>query len=677
MTESEYAAILEGCDFRQPNQVSELVTATHTDVMFNNKVEERTTANPYGAYNYFGGLLGKEVWPDGQGMDMIREYYVDPHIPFTFSHFVRQAAICDPNLANECDRDRCLVPEGGRGTLPGFVFFKWGFETQPDCIANIRHIRAFQYWAAKIIRSREMIDEQVMNMFYTMAGIQTCGNKITMQGFRDADGLLKLQPSTNPRNPLRGGLFNYMEERFPSPSNLNNIVPLTVDSLEGIARFWAQFPKNNEVAKGPRGENIYEFWYPDDWYQAEAIRNPDYMDKLKTLMPNKLFSGTTLAPGDREVVGNWAAKVMPWLPRYAPTADGRIVAVDTHVGIDIEVGKEYVGSVEFENAPFGIAVIASGKQGTILTRPPLTQSGAGFPIQPITGNGPWITRNEYDKVCNKDRNKPWSQKDYEMGVRMDDPNAAMSFLFRRRIHPMRPINECDLAPIFMVESNEVDCPLTTVGCGDNKTRSSDDITQNDGPLAVTCMSAACGNDNSAPYHYVIKVDRRVNMPGYNSLGCACGSDVNLYVYNADGVYDRQIQGIYKSDAMSFPYARYFIETTVKLAAGECIKGVACADGTHLQGNVNDAFDIEDGIVGFLLDDSITCGVGDDVIVRYYDAGGTVLGSLNCVIDEMDVNRFYYKISSASPYFKAENAYVGQASIGVSCNEAPNASSSGV
>ncbi len=676
MTAVEYAALLASCDFRQPNQVSELVTATHTNVMFNEKVEERLTENPYGAYNYFGGLLGKEVWPDGQGMDLVREYYVDPHIPFTFSHFVRNSAICDPNLANECDRDRCLIPEGGRGTLPGFVFFKWGFETQRDCIANIREIRAFQYWAAKVIRSRELIDEQVMNMFYTMAGIQTCGNKITMQGVRDADGILKLATDTNPRNPLRGGYYNYMEEKFPAPSNVNNIVPLTVDSLEGIARYWAQFPKNNEVAKGPRGENIYEFWYPDDWYQAEAIRNPDYMEKLKILMPNKLFSGTTMAPGDREVIGNWAAKVMPWLPRYAPTADGRIVAVDTHVGVDIEVGKEYLGSIDFENAPLGMAVIASGRQGTILTRPPLTQSGAGFPIMPITGDGPWRIRNDYDKDCNKDLNKPYSQKDYEMGVRMDDPNAAMSFLFRRRIFPMRPINECDLAPIFLVESNEVNCPLTTVGCGDNKRRETDDITQAEGPMYVSCMAAACGNSrDSGVYNYIVKVDRRVNQPGYNSLGCACGASVNLYVYDEDGVYDRQIQGIYKSDVMSFPYARYFIETTAELAAGECIKGIACADATPLQGNVNDAWDFEDGDVGFLLDDSITCGDGDDVKVTYYDANGTVLGVLAGVIEEMDINRFYYKISSASPYFKAENAYAGQASIGVSCNESPHASSS--
>lgn len=675
MTAEEYAAILQGCNFRDPNQVSELVTSTHTNTMFNEKVEERQVNSPLGAYNYFGGLFGKEEWPDGQGHDQIREYYADPYVPMTFSHFVRQSQICDPNLANECDRDRCEIPEGGRGTLPGQVFFKWGFKTPRDCIANIRHIRQFRYWAAKIIRSRELVDEQVMNMFYLMAAIQTTGSKITMQGVRDADGTLKLASSTNPRNPLRGGLFNYIEDRFPSPTNLADIVPLTAQNLQGLARFWGQFPKGNEAAKGPRGENIYEFWHPDDWFETEAIRDPDYMKKLEATMPNKLFAGTLYAEGEREVVGNFAPRIMPWLPRYAPTSDGQIVPVDSHVGVDIEVGQEFVGSVDFENAPYGLAVIASGKQGTVLSRPTLTESGAGFPIMPIAGNGPWVIRNDYDATCNADLNKPYSQKDYELGFRMDDPQASVAFLFRRRVFPQRPINECDLAPIFNVAPNTVDCPLTTVACGDNKRRESDDLTRNPGADYVSCMATSCGNTLVAPFHYIVRIDRKSNQPGYNSLGCECGSAVNLYIYDENGVYSRQIQGIYKSDAQSFPDARYFVETTEALAAGECIKGIACADLTPLQGNAVDAWDVEDGVVGFILDDSITCDVGETVEVRYYDVNGVVLGTVTGTIDEVDLARFYYKISSIDLNYQAEDAFVGQVSIGVSCAAAAHSSSS--
>ena len=88
MTSAEYTALLASCNFREPNQVYELVTATHTNVMFNEKVEERQVSNPLGAYNYFSGLFNKEVWADGQGNDIIREYYAEPYIPFSFNHFV-------------------------------------------------------------------------------------------------------------------------------------------------------------------------------------------------------------------------------------------------------------------------------------------------------------------------------------------------------------------------------------------------------------------------------------------------------------------------------------------------------------------------------------------------------------------------------------------------------------
>lgn len=675
MTSAEYTALLASCNFREPNQVSELVTATHTNVMFNEKVEERQVNNALGAYNYFSGLFNKEVWQDGQGNDIIREYYAEPYIPFSFNHFVRQSAICDPNLANECNTDYCQIPEGGRGTLPGQVFFKWGFETPRDCIANIRSIRQFQWWASRVIRSRELTDEQVMNMFYTMAAIQTAGHKITMQGVRGADGTLKLAPSSNPRNPLRGGLYNFMEERFPSPSNLNNIAPLTVGSMEGLARYWSQFPKGNEVATTSRGAKVWEFWYPDDWYATEALRDPDYMEKIKLTMPANLFPGFSSAPGEREIVGNWAPKVMPFLPRFAPTADGKIVPVDSHVGIDIEVNKEFVGSADFENAPFGIAGIVSGKQGTILTRPPLTASGAGFPIMPITGDGPWRIRNDYDKDCNKDLNQPYSQKRYEMGMRMDDPEAALFFLFRRRVFQQRPINECDLAPIFTIEERPNDCAITSIGCNGNGERVTDDITGPEGMTRVSCTSMPCGDANSTPFAYVLKIERKANMPDYNSLGCECGSNVKLFVYDENGVYVKEITGIYKSSIQSFPEARVFVETTIALTAGQCIKGISCADSDILQGNVLDAFEILDeagetqGVIGFLLDDSIRCKATDDVLVTYYDANGAILGTVTGIIDLVDLDRFYYQISSISINFKAVDAFAGQFRIGVTCTEA--------
>lgn len=646
-TTAQFLEALEGCNFADSKQVSDLVTATHTNVEFDERVQERHVNKPLGAHNYFGGLFGTEVWPDGQGMDMVREYHTDPYVPFRFSDFVRVAQICDPNTADDCRRDRCEIPEGGRGTMPPMVFFRRGLKTPRDCIANIRHIRHFKWWAQKVIRYRDIADEQVMNIFYTMAALATSGHKIVMQGERDANNNLMLAVNNNPRNPLRRGLYNYMQEKFPQPNSLQDIAPLEVDSLESLARFWALFPANNEIARGPRGEAIYELWFPDDWYRDEAIKNPDYIEKLKIMMPAKLFAGYSLSVTDREVIGNYAVRQMPFLPRFAPTSSGKIVPVDSHVGVDIEVGKEFLGSLDFENAPFGLAMCVSGKQGTILSRPTLTESGAGFPIMPISGNGPWRIRNDYDKVCNPDLNMPYSEKDYEMGYRLDNPDASVSFLFRRRVFNSRPINDCDLAPVFYIADNESDCPISSVGCNNGKTRETDSVVGANGFKGVTCTAASCGNGLVAPFTYLIKVDRTPNNPDFNSLNCECGSEVQLFVYDNVGDYSRMITGVVKDNSLGFPYARYFVETTVALAAGECIRGIACAQAEEDAGYAVDAW--EDGAdLKVILSSALECAVGDNVDVAFYDADGEVIGLGDTgPIAEFDPSRFYYVITGVS------------------------------
>lgn len=678
MTDQEFIELLQGCNFRQPDQVSELVTSTVTQVAFQNQVAQKTVSNPLGAYNYFGGLFGTQTWPDGIGMDMVREYYAHPHLPFSFSYFVRQTEICDPNLADECRRDRCDIPEGGRGTMPPPQFFKTGFKTPRDCIANIRHIRNFRWWAERTVDGMALIDEQIMNIFYTMVGIKTAGHKIVLQAFTDTDGINKLVPSNNPRNPMRYGLYNYMEDKFPQLLDLEKIAPIELDYLKNMVRYWDQNPNGAKIATGPRGESIYEIWAPDDLYEQFVLTNPDYIEKVRRFMPNSEFPGWTMKPGEREIVENYAFKVMPWLPRFAPTSDGRIIPVDTKVGVDIEVGKEWLPSVDFENAPFGIAVIASGKQGTILKRPPLTTSGAGFPIEPITGDGPWKIRNDYDKDCNPERNMPYAVKDYEMGFIPENPDAGTAILFRRKVFNMAPINFCDTAPIFVAADPEINCPITTVGCQNGKVREDNSIVGQTKVKHVNCTAVSCGNSGESPYTYIVKIDRRANEPGFNSLGCECGSAVNLYIYDENGAYSRQIQGIYTDNAMSFPDARYFVETTSALLEGECIRGIACADETPLQGNVVTSWDIAEGLnagdIGVILDDSIVCGEEDDVQIRFYNAAGAVLGTVNAIIEEMDINRFFYRLSSSTPDFSVD-MYPGTASIGVSCNEAPNTSSS--
>jgi len=681
MTSEEYKAALIACDFRDPNQVSELVTSTHTNVKFNEKVEQRLFQNPAGGCNYFTGFFGTEVWEDGQGQNLKREFYTDPYIPLTFSHFVKTMQVCDPNLANECDTTYCDVPEGGRGTLPDISMFKWGLKTPRDCIANIRHIKDFYDWARKIIRGRELMDEAVINLFYTFSAIRTLGHKVLLQGERDANNNLVPIANDNPRNPFRGFAYNYMEELFPRPTNLNDVLPLTTDILDIVSRHWTQFPKSNHVATGGRGELIFEFWYPDDWYQAEAIHNPDYMEKLKVMMPSNLFAGYSQNPNAREVIGNWAMRCMPWLPRFTESTQGGLIMVDTHENVPIEVGSEAVGARNFENAPFGIAMSPSPDQGKILRRPDLTHSGAGFPIQAITGGGDWMIRNDYDKDCNEDLNKPFSKKRYEMGFMMDNPDSSLGVLFRRRKFRLKPLNDCDLAPIFPVEPNTVDCAFTPIGCEDNKRRADDSITAQSDTKQVVCSAAACGNGESAPYLFWVKVEHKALSPGFNSLGCDCGSNVTLFVYDEEGAYDRQVTGVVKANKFAHPENYHLVETQEDLGEGHCIKGIVCEDSTPLQANVINCWDESDegyevlaGDIQVIVDSPIGCEVGDPVTVSYYDADGVVLGTTAGTLAVANHEQYTYQISSVVEGF-ACSAFETQAAMGVSCAGGSNSASS--
>jgi len=666
MTVEEFQEVLENCNFASPQAVSKLISESYTTVQFDQKVLEREVKNPVGAANYFRGFFGTETIPDGQPMDRVREYFAAPHVPFSFEYFVRQMDICDPNLANRCDHDYMEIPEGGRGTLPPVRMYRWGIQTKRDCIANIREIRDFYEWAARAIAGREVMNEQLYNIFFTMAGIQTAGHKVTLQGQKDANGVLRYMNSSNPRNPMRRGLYNYMQERFPQPTDVNTLVPLTVDAMDDLARYLDLFPKGFQASKGTRGENIYEFWTGDDWYKENAINDPDMLTKLRLTMPNSMFAGWTLAPGEREVIGQFAPKIMPWLPRFAPTADGKIIPVDSHVGINIEVGQEHVGSFDFLNAPIGLAIIASGKQGTILNRPSLTKSAQGIPIQPITSDSGWVINNEYDKDCNKEKNKPFQYRNYELGFRQDDPDAAIAILYRRRVFTSKPINECDLAPIFTVTNPSISGSLAEIGCQTGYERQTNNIVGGDAYHAVSCTSVSCGNDAGPTYMYLLKIERKTGNPGFNSLECDCGDTVNLYVHDDEGVFDRIITGTIKDTNLGFPFARYFVETTSALADGECIRGISCADDTADLGNVVDSFDISEGVVGFILDSPLGDGkgsgdgiVGDTVTITYYDANNASLGTVEGEISEIDIARNYYKITSEDAAFEADGVFAGQ------------------
>jgi len=679
ITEEEFQDILENCNWKDNGEVSKLVTASYTNVKFNEQVIEKHVLNPVGAMNYFEGFFGTDIWPDGQGTDEIREFATDPYIPYSYEHFIRRMQICDPSLANECDMDYCQIPEGGRGTLPGIEMYAWGFQTQRDCIKNIRSIRDFQYWAGRVIAAREAVDNQVMNMFYSLAAIRTAGHKVVLQGKRDENGRLVPIASSNPRNALRAFSYNYMEKLFPAVTNPNDIMPLSLSVLDRLARTWTNMggigcPK--PVATGDRGQFVWEIWYGDDFYGEHYYNNADYFEKIKMTMPAKMFAGYSLFDTQtREVLGNWVAKPVYNLPRFTESTEGGIIPVDSHENVPIEVGYEPVMSEDWENAAFGLFLIPSAKQGSILKRPILTKSGQGIPIMP-TGDGQWRIRNDFDKACNYHRNKPYSEKDYEMGFRMDNPDGGYAGIYRRRVFRIDPANECNLAPIIPKAPTDLQCDIVTIGCGDNKKRHQASITQTDFSKAVLCTAIPCGTpgDNAAPYLYRVKIEREGNKVNFDSLGCVCGSTITILINDGNGAFARQQDAVLKDNSLAYPYGYYWIELTTKLADGECIKGIICQDDTPDLGNVVDGWDntmegfedIADATVRFLLDSALECDDGDDVVIRYYDENNTLLDTVNGTISIADPAHYLYDITSAEPDW-VYNFKENQVKITVTCD----------
>ena len=663
MTQAEFQNILEGCKFGNPNTVSDLISKRYTNVKFNEAVNERHLGRCE-AYSYFTDFFPSEVWADGQGQDMITEEYYHPRINYSFEYFTRTMQVCDPEAANECVTHYCDIPEGGYGNLPGPEMYKWGFKSKPMCVANIRHLRQFEQWAKRIVDTRFSIDEQVMQMFYTFMAIRTTGHKLVLEGVDDGTGQLQPAPSADPRNPLGGFRYNYQDVQFPQLVNPDNLLPLDMNTLDMLSLRWDMFNMDGHVATGPRGEKIWEFWHPMDWFKQEFIDNPDYMEKMKHTMPQNLFAGFRNNGNgkEREVIGNWSMKTVPCLPRFAPDCNGGVRPVNVHTDVPVEIGFQAIESREWMNAPILMALSPSPRQGKILRRPDLTESAEGFPILPIMGSGDWIIHNHYDPECNEDLNQPHTRKRYEMGFMMTDPDAAIAFLFRAKKFRLRPTHNCDLQPMTRVEPVEV-CPGRDLVKGSGHEIADASVTKQDFANKVLCQAALCINGEESPFEYRLQLERHGNRPDFNELDCPCGSTITLIVTDAEGAVIRTqpatVKFLMPHDLN--PLHKMIIVTTdtlVDLDAGECVQGVVCDDGSPTIGNVTSQFvwsaELDctefDG-ARYVLDSPLSCEVGTDVTIEYLDADGVLIdppGAITGTIAEANHGFFAYRVTSADP-----------------------------
>jgi hypothetical protein len=626
-------------------------------------------------YPYLTGFFPTRVLKDWNGVDELQRTYHSAFMPMDFSMFVRsmQNMFCDPS-PNECHTDYCEIPQGGLTNIPPLEMWKWGLKTKPFCIANIRTSFAAKQIAEKIVRERFAADEQSMNAFYTMAVIRMLGHKWILEYEQQADGTIEPVANSNPYNILSGFRYNYMQPLFPQVGNLQNIMPFDFRFMDMFGRALTNSQNPNKIATGPRGEPIYEIWFPDDWYRQEVLDNPEYIEKCRYMMKTDMLPGYTLQPGEKEIIGNFSIRSMPMLPRFAESTKGGLTIVQTHKNVAVDGGNRAIhNNREWDNAPFYLVVSLGKGIGEILTRPALTVGVEGRPIMPITGDGDWVYRNDYDPVCNEDLNMPHFRKRYEMGFRLLNADAGWGFVARAKKFRLRAVNTCDLRPIIQVAPVSSDCSILSIGCNtDVVRRATNNIIQDSNIRHVACHAAMCGEETI----YRLTINREALdsiTPDQNPVnGCECGDEVNLILGDETGAINAQTTGTLvhyiRPNAVN---PIWFVKLDAALDEGDCIRGIVCPDDTPDEATVVACVDTSQDAalaanrVRFIVDGMLSCDVGDAVTVTYYDEDGVSLGTEAGTIALFNAELMYYEITGTT--FSCESAPDGTVTIKISCD----------
>ena len=679
MTKVEWLAAVDACggDMSQDALIN-LVFKDGPNALWTDVANQMHQGQKYSMYRYLTSLFPSRVWADWQGTTELGQQYHNAYMPFDLSQFQRSMQVCSPDSMNECHTDYCEIPQGGITSIPELEMYKWGYKTRPMCIANIRTSMRAKQMAMNIVNERFHVDENVMNTFYIMALIRMLGHKWTLELQKDATtGALEPFANSNPRNMLGGYRYSYGNPLFPTVSNVQNIGALDFYTLDQLGRMLTESRNPNGTGMGPRGEPIFELWHGADWYRQEVVDNPEWIERNKYTMPMELLSGYTLEPGQKEIVGNFSMKVMPNLPRFAESTAGGLTVVQPMQQIDVDAGKQSIHSyVEWGNAPFVMTVALGRGIGEILTRPAISTGIEGQAIMPITGNGDWTYRNDYDKDCNEDLNKPHFRKRYEMGFRAKDLDAGWGFISRAKKFRIRPINSCDLRPVFAVNPGETACDsILTVGCNPQNDRVSNNIITATTARRVACGATMCGKDTIWRVN-IRKENQDSVSPNQSPIGpCGCGDNIQVFIGDADGDTVKQatatIIEILRPNIVN-PQWGMLIELEEALGATECIQYVSCRDETINEATVIHCIDSEAsdnvaaGTVKFILDSPLPCVAGSAVTIEYFDKDGGSLGTVAGEIDSFNVDQFSYVISSDEPSFLC-SMFDDQCTVKITCD----------
>ena len=638
LTKDEWIAQLEACgDDISRDELIETVFSDGPNALWTETVEEKKLKDD-SIYRYLTGLFPTREWKDWTGTTELGRIYHAAYIPFDMSIFQRSMEICDPGSMNECHTDYCTVPKGGISSIPELEMYKTGFKTERMCIANIRTSAQAKQMAMAIVNERFNVDEQVMNIFYTMALIRMTGHKWILEYEKDADGKIIPAVDTNPYNALQGFRYHYMNPKFPLVGNVNNIMPIDMNFLSYFGGALADSRNQNFISKGPRGEPLFELWYPTDWYGQEVLDSKEYIERNKYTAKVPMLNGKTLEPTDREVIGNFIMRSVPGLPRFTESVDGGLAVVQPQRPVAVDKGFRHVYDFrEYRNAPFIMVNMIGKGAGEILSRPAITVGIEGKPIMPITGNGDWVYRNDYDPECNEDLNMPHFRKRYEMGFRMKNPDASWAFIARaKKVRLVAPAT-CDLQPIFKIKPQTQDCSILTIGCNPLNERASNDITGDSKVRKIKCSAKPCGDSTNLLYTVKVRKENQDSLaPNQSPLGsCVCGSTIQVHIGDADGdtikVRAATIQDIYRPNVVN-PDWTVLIKLASALSTGECLTHIGCPDATPTYGLVQHCADHDDDDtipangIKVVLESSLNCNVGANVTVGFYDEDNVLIDS---------------------------------------------------
>lgn len=629
MTTAAWEAQLEACGHNlTDNEIIDLVFKDGPNALWTDLSYQKHMLEQYSIYRYLTGFFGSTVWPDGVGVTELGQKYHAAYIPFDMSIFQRSMEICEPGSMNECHTDYCKIPRGGLSSIPELEMYRTGFETDRYCVANYRTSDKARQLAKLLVDERFQVDEQVMNAFYTMALIRMIGHKWVMEYKDDGSGNLIPVTNTNPRNMMGGFQYNYLNPLFPQASNLNNIAPFSLDALERFGRGLTNSRNPNFITRGPRGEPIFELWHTEDWYRTEILDNGEYIERNKYMMKSDLLRGYTLEGGEQEIIGNFHMKVMPQLPKFTESTEGGLTVVQPLTEVDVDYGKEAIHNfAQWDNAPFLLTLAMSNQIGEIISRPDITTGIEGLPIMPITGNGEWRYRNDYDKDCNKDLNMPYFQKRYEMGFRMKNPEAGWAFISRAKKFRWTPVNVCDMRPIFKIDPSTQDCSILTIGCNPKNTKVNNNIMSGNGARKVLCAAESCGDPTI--YRITIRKENQDSIaPNQSPFGtCGCGDNINLYLNDEDGdpvladggVIAGEIIEIFRPNNVA-PHWSALVKIASALTGGKCIAYAACAVSEITIVACNDSDTNE---ISVILSGPLPCvqSSGADVTITYFDVDG--------------------------------------------------------